>query len=115
MQFAVSGPGIVTAGKFFSKSMLEQSNVKAVPDGQTVQVAQASVPIVMEHSSNANPPVENSAQISPIPPTNSSPPGMDVSLTLKHAVMFDFNPVSTNKPAAKSKVMLPLAQNSSGG
>ena len=115
MQVSVLGPGIVIRGTFFSKSMLEQSNRKAVPDGQTVQISQASVPMVMEHSSNSNPAVENSAQISPIPPTNSSPPGMDVSLTLKHAVMFDFNPVSTNKPAAKSNVMLPSAQNWFGG
>ena len=113
MQVSVLGPGIVIRGTFFSKSMLEQSNRKAVPDGQTVQISQASVPMVMEHSSNSNPAVENSAQTVPTSPDTGT--GNVASSTSKHAVMFDFNPVSTNKPAAKSNVMLPLAQNSSGG
>ena len=68
MQVSVWGPGTVPREAFFSKSMLEQSNLKSAPDVQTVQVAQDSVPIVMEHWSNANPAVENSAQTVPTSP-----------------------------------------------
>ena len=68
MQVSVWGPGTVPREAFFSKSMLEQSNLKSAPDVQTVQVAQDSAPMVTEHWSNANPAVENSAQTVPTSP-----------------------------------------------